>query len=166
MNGWAVVNYTDENAVTDFHLGYVVYGSPTGASAMPAGTANYEGRMFAGRQPPDAPGIRSRTYVRGDLMLSANFDQGTVGGSIDNLEFDPPGAGTWQPTTNARSLSIENGSITGNALSADVTAANVFDGDMEGRFFGPDAAEVGGTIRGTALTDNAVVYGYFGGEKQ
>ena len=133
---------------------------------MPSGTANYAGRMFAGRQPPDAPGVANRTLVRGDLMLSADFDQGTVGGSIDNLEFDPPGTGSWQPTTNTRTLSIENGSITGNALAADVVSANVFDGEMEGRFFGPDAAEVGGTIQGTALTDNAVVYGWFGGEKQ
>ena len=166
VNGWAVVNYTNADALSDFHLGWAVYGSATDASAMPSGTANYAGRMFAGRQPPDAPGVANRTLVRGDLMLSADFDQGTVGGSIDNLEFDPPGTGSWQPTTNTRTLSIENGSITGNALAADVVSANVFDGEMEGRFFGPDAAEVGGTIQGTALTDNAVVYGWFGGEKQ
>ena len=166
VNGWAVVNYTNADALSDFHLGWAVYGSATDASAMPSGTANYAGRMFAGRQPPDAPGVANRTLVRGDLMLSADFDQGTVGGSIDNLEFDPPGTGSWQPTTNTRTLSIENGSITGNALAADVVSANVFDGEMEGRFFGPDAAEVGGTIQGTALTDNAVVYGWFGGEKR
>lgn len=164
VNGWAIVNYTDENAVDDFHLGYAVYGSPTEASAMPAGTATYAGRMFAQRQPPNRPGRGNRGSLRGDLMLNANFDQGTVGGSVDNLQYLPPGR-SWVPAQ-ARSWTIENGSITGNALSADVTAAGVFDGDMEGRFFGPDAAEVGGTIQGTGLSDNAVVWGYFGGRKQ
>ena len=164
VNGWAVINYTDQNAVSDFHLGWAVYGSATEASAMPSGTANYAGRMLAGRQPPNAPGVANRGFLRGDLMLSADFDQGTVGGSVDNIQYRPPG-GSWG-SAQAQSWTIENGSITGNALAADVTAAGVFDGDMEGRFFGPDAAEVGGTIQGTGLSDNGVVYGYFGGTKQ
>ena len=164
VNGWAVVNYTAQNAVDDFHLGYVVYGSPTDASAMPAGTATYAGRMFARRQPPDRPGRGARGSLRGELMLSANFDRGTVGGSVDNLQYLPPGR-SWVPAQ-ASSWTIENGSIAGSALAADVTAAGVFDGEMEGRFFGPDAAEVGGTIQGTGLSDNGVVWGYFGGTKQ
>ena len=32
--------------------------------------------------------------------------------------------------------------------------------------FGPGAVEVSGTFQDAALTDNAVVYGYFGGRKQ
>ena len=152
------------NLGTDFYRGYVVYGAATDATAMPTGTATYAGRMFADRQPPNAPGRATRGYLRGGLMLSANFDRGTVGGSIDNLRYLPPG-GSWV-SAQAPSWTIENGSIDGNALSADVTATGVFDGDMEGRFFGPDAAEVGGTIQGTGLSDNAVVWGYFGGWKQ
>ena len=164
MNGWVIINYTDENAVGDFHTGYAVYGSPTDASAMPSGTANYAGRMFARRQPPNRPGLGARGSLRGDLTLSANFDQGTVGGSVDNIQYRPPGS-SWG-RAQAESWAIENGSIAGNALSADVTAAGTHEGDMEGRFFGPDAAEVGGTIQGTGLTDNGVIWGYFGGKKQ
>ena len=164
VNGWVIVNYTDENAVTDFHLGYAVYGAATEASAMPTGTANYAGRMFAQRQPPSRPGRSNRGALRGALNLSANFDQGTVGGSVDNLQYLPPGR-SWVPAQ-APNWTIENGSISGNALSAEFSAAGVYEGDMEGRFFGPDAAEVGGTIQGTGLSDNGVIWGYFGGKKQ
>ena len=166
VNGWVVSNVAADGRVSDFYRGRVVYGAATDPAAMPSGSATYTGRVFSDRQPSGRPGSRNRTRVRGDLTLNADFDRGTVGGSMDNLEFDPPGNESWQPATNARSLSIENGTISGNALAADVVAANVFDGEMEGRFFGPDAAEVGGTFEGTALTDNAVVYGYFGGRKQ
>ena len=165
VNGWTVTNVAADGSASDFHTGYVVYGAATDASSMPTGTANYAGRMYTARQPSDAAGSANRVRVRGDLTMSADFDAGTVGGSFDNLEFIPPG-GSWQPATSTRTLFIENGSIAGNALAADVTFPNVFDGNMEGHFFGPGAAEVGGTIEGTALTDNAVVYGYFGGRKQ
>ena len=164
VNGWSVANLDSADAVTDFYRGYVVYGAATDAAAMPSGTATYAGRMYAERQPPNAPGRATRGYLRGGLMLSANFDQGTVGGSVDNLQYRPEG-GSWG-AAQAQSWTIENGSITGNTLSADVTAAGVFDGDMEGGFFGSGAAEVGGTIQGTGLSGNAVVYGYFGGKKQ
>lgn len=164
IGGWTVTNVDSADAPTDFYHAHIVYGAATEASSMPAGTANYAGRMFAYRQPPDTAGSASRGSLSGDLMLSANFDQGTVGGSVDDLRYRPPG-GSWG-SARAQSWTIENGSIAGNALSADVTAAGVFDGDMEGRFFGPDAEEVGGTIKGTGLSDNAVVYGYFGGTRQ
>ena len=164
INGWEVGNVGSTGRTTDFYRGRVVYGAATDASAMPSGRAIYIGRVFADRQPPNAPGSNSRSFLRGDLMLRADFDGSTVGGSVDNLQFRP-GTGSWRPAR-TRSWTIENGSITGNALSADVTAAGVFDADMEGRFFGPDAAEVGGTIEGTGLSDNSVVWGYFGGTKQ
>ena len=164
VNGWSVANLDSADAATDFYRGFVVYGAATDAAAMPSGTATYAGRMYADRQPADRPGRNNRGYLRGGLTLSADFDQGTVGGSVDNLQYRPEG-GSWR-AAQAQSWTIGNGAIAGNALTADVTAAGVFDGDMEGRFFGPDAAEVGGTIQGTGLSDNAVVYGYFGGKKQ
>lgn len=164
VNGWAVVNYAGQNAVDDFHLGYAVYGSATEASAMPTGTANYAGRMFAQRQPPNRPGRGDRGALRGALNLSADFDRGTVGGSADNLQYLPPG-GSWG-AAQAQSWTIGNGRIAGNALSAEFSAVGVYEGDMEGRFFGPNAEEVGGTIQGTGLSDNGVIWGYFGGTRQ
>ena len=163
VNGWAMVNWTSQTSASDFHTGYVVYGSPTDASAMPTGTATYGGRMYGGRQLPDTAGSSSRTHIRGALTLNADFDRGTVGGMMDHLEFDPPGPDSWRDATTSR-LSIENGTITGNALAAEVRAST-FEGEMEGHFFGPGAAEVGGTFQGTA-TDRAVIWGYFGGRKQ
>lgn len=164
IGGWGVTNLDSAGAPTDFYNAHIVYGAATDASAMPAGTANYAGRMFAYRQPLDTAGTAHRGELRGSLMLSANFDRGTVGGSVDNLQYRPPGR-SWVPAQ-ASSWAIENGSIAGNALSADVTAAGVFDGEMDGHFFGPDAAEVGGTIQGTGLSDNGIVWGFFGGTKE
>ena len=164
IGGWVVTNLDSAGAPTDFRNAHIVYGAATDASAMPTGSANYAGRMFAYRQPPDTASTADRGQLRGALTLSANFDRGTVDGSVDNLQYRPPGR-SWVPAR-ASSWAIENGSIAANSLSADVTAAGVFDGEMDGHFFGPDAAEVGGTIQGTGLSDNGVVWGYFGGTKQ
>ncbi len=165
VNAWVVVNYTGPTSASDFHTGYVVYGTPTDASGMPTGPASYEGRMLGGRQPHDTAGTGQRNRMRGDLTLNANFDAGTVGGRIDALEFAPWVGGSWQPVTTTTHLSLD-GTISGNVFAGDVTATTLTGGEMEGHFFGPDAAEVGGTFQGIGQTDNAVIWGYFGGTKQ
>ena len=165
VNTWAVTNWSGPTSASDFHTGFVVYGTPTDASAMPTGPASYEGRMIGGRQPHDTVGTSPRNRMRGDLTLNANFDAGTVGGRIDGLEFAPWLGGSWQPVTTTTHLSLD-GAISGNAFAGDVTASTLTGGEMEGHFFGPDAAEVGGTFQGTSTRDNAIVWGAFGGDKQ
>ena len=142
-----------------------MYGDPTEVTDLPAGVATYAGNMRADMLPADTAGTGSRSNLRGDLMLRADFGQSTVDGSIDNLEFRPPDA-SWRETPNNRTWTIENGTINGNALAADLDGAGTFDGEMEGQFFGPGASEVGGTIVGTGTASNLVVYGWFGGKKQ
>ena len=163
VNGWAAINYDADDEVLDFYRGYVAFGVPTAASDLPSGAATYKGRMRAESQPSNTTDRPDRSSLRGDLMLTADFDQASVGGIIDRLEQINPGE-NWEAT--GVDLPIRNGRIDGNALSADLDVAGVFEGDIEGRFFGPAAAEVGGVLTGTDLENDHVVHGWFGGKKQ
>ena len=168
VGGWSVADwsdarYTRSDAVE--HRGLAVYGTPTGT--LPTGTANYEGRTFAEIHQRDDPNRSARSYARGRLALTADFDASTVDGSIDEIEVTPPGDAFFVPSSG--NLTIGNGVITDNELAADLTGTQDyadFAGNMIGQFFGPAAAEVGGVLQGTYNAGDSVVLGSFGGTKQ
>jgi len=94
------------------------------------GTATYNGR------------VHGTAYERGALhaldgtsRLEANFGTGTIGGQL-NINYANGGA---YATSDLSSVSIRNGNQFGGSL---VGADNV--GNIQGGFFGPGAAEVGG----------------------
>ena len=144
--------------------GYVVYGVPT--PVLPPGMATYEGEVRLDSFPSDNPEQAARLRYTGSMMLNADFDAHSVAGMFDSFMVQATG-GIGEPSN--IEYMIENGSISNNRISADLvgqdgTDADGFAGRMDGQFYGPDAAEVGGTIKGTQ-DDTTVFNGYFAGDK-
>ena len=162
VHDWYVFTTTNEGIATSTQRGFVAYGAATETADLPAGTATYEGRAHLQAWLPDSPSYSTRIDGSGRLTLNADFDASTVGGAIDQLAV---------PDSPLTEIAIENGAIRGAELSADLRGGEAgarFDGALAGRFFGPQAAEVGGVLEGT-YTDpsvTTVVQGWFGGEKQ
>ena len=145
---------------------FVVHGDRT-ADMPAAGQASYEGRAAAFVWNPNPGEVGGAFQVnqdlyRGDLSLTADFAAATVAGQIGNLRHSPPGR--TQTNSIPGSLSIQNGQIDGNALSADLTGLGLT-GTANGAFYGPDAAEVGGVLTGTH-SDGGLLQGWFGGDKE
>lgn len=143
---------------------FVVHGDRT-AEMPAAGQASYEGRGRAYVWNP-APGEGranrgSAERYDGDFGLTADFAASTISGAIENLWRRLPDQ-DWSQVTG--SLSIRNGQIDGNALSADLTGFG-FTGTANGAFYGPDAAEVGGILTGTH-SDGRLLQGWYGGDKE
>ena len=158
VHEWRVTSFTNEGTPASIiPQGYVVYGIETEAADLPAGTATYEGQAHLKRWLTD-----SRRRFGGRLMLNADFDASTVGGAIDQL--------TGLDST-LTSIAIENGEIREGEIYSDLRGSQggaSFDGELTGRFYGSQAAEVGGVLEGS-YTDSqvtAVVQGWFGGTKQ
>ena len=162
VHEWLAVVVANDGAVPSSARGFVVYGAATEATDLPTGTATYEGRARMQAWLPDNPSSNSTVDASGHLTLNADFAAGTVGGAIDQLNV---------PDSPLTRVAIENGQIRGSELSADLRGAEsgaTFDGDLAGRFFGPQAAEVGGVLEGTYADPSltTVVQGWFGGTKQ
>ena len=164
VHGWAVLRHGVSGPTQSVHRGFVVSGVSTEATDLPAGAASYEGRVHFEWWQPGFPRIRDRLEMAGRFNLSANFDESTVGGSINQL------TGELYPVT---SIAIENGAISGSEFTADLRGVHQgvdsFNGGLGGRFYGPAAGEVAGVLngrpRGTGQND-PVVQGWFGGTKQ
>ena len=162
VHGWAMGRYAADGALQSRLRGFVVSGVPTEAANLPAGTATYEGRAHFLGWPSDNPRLAANVRSDGLLTLNADFDTSTVGGVIDQIA---------NPDSQISEILITNGAVQGGELTADLQAAQgseAFDGDMTGRFYGPQAAEVGGVLQGsyTSPQVTAVVHGWFGGKKQ
>ena len=167
VNGWYVWNYevaSDGTRTTlDARRGHMVYGRPT--AVLPGGTAEYAGRMYLNRWSRTEPRDSSRKQMRASLALTADFDNRTIGGLLDDWSVRDFGrGGSYQDLDDVEVL-IRNGTIANAAFTADLAGrGGNFTGDMTGRFFGPGAAEVGGVIDG-GTRDN-VFEGWFAGKKQ
>ena len=167
--GWVVIAYDANGDDENVRRGVMVYGNRTEVADLPAGTASYEGRMFAFGNPSDNTDSSAEFRIRGGLTLMADFADSEVSGSIHDIETraNP----TSQYVSSTDELAVSNGVITGNEFTADVAgpvSPGTVDGDMSGQFFGPAAAEVGGVMTGeyTEAGDTIVLHGLFGGEKQ
>ena len=170
VHGWAVVDYRAGTSTWQESVrGYAVSGVATGAADLPSGTASYSGRAVAEINPAAASGNANRTYARGALALNADFDANTVGGTISGITVRDPGASAYESRTG--SVTISGGTISGGSLTAAMSGTvdqTTVTGSVAGRFFGPAAAEVGGTLTGTGTSSggNSFIRGWFGGKKQ
>ena len=168
--GWVVLAYDANGDDENTRGGLMVYGNRTKVADLPAGTASYEGRMFAFGNPSDDPDPAVQDYIRGSLALTADFANSDVTGRMYDFETRKGTfSGEYDDATGE--LTISNGAISGNEFTADVAgsiAPGTVDGDMSGRFFGPAAAEVGGVLSGeyTKPGEVVVLHGFFGGKKQ
>lgn len=170
VHGWAVVDYRAGTSTWQESVrGYAVSGVATGAADLPSGTASYSGRAVAEINPAAASGNANRTYARGALALNADFGANTVGGAISGITVRDPGASAYESRTG--SVTISGGTISGGSLTAAMSGTvdqTTVTGSVAGRFFGPAAAEVGGTLTGTGTSSggNSFIRGWFGGKKQ
>ena len=144
---------------------YLVYGVETEAVPV-AGTATYSGlmraRMYFGNDPANDT---SQHRVNGTLTLTADFGAGTVGGTIDSIRIRPPGKDDSQDdpmTISIASSPIDGGGFAGS-WSED--GAGGFAGEVEARFFGPAAKEVGGVMTGTDPDEGLTLVGSIAGRK-
>ena len=154
---------------TSSTIGYLIHGNRT--TDMPTtGTADYDGGFRAREMPSgQAPSTddASVTDYHGDINLSADFGSSAVTGDATLLQ-SRPGNGPW--VTASGELSF-NATISSNGLSAtDLSGsgdlAGYSGGRVDGAFYGPGAAEVAGVFDATDGTQDKVLHGYFGGQKQ
>jgi hypothetical protein len=162
--------------------GYAVVGAETAPDTVKAmANATYKGDARVDtRQVAD---ITDRAGVRGNLTLNAKFDQGTVSGSIDSVEARTRNADTgnkwtgWAPVSGAAISLTESkisangftgGTVVGNAAANSAIDGNLDGSTYSGRFYGPNAEQVGGAISamGTSEGGKFVGTGYFAGNKQ
>ena len=172
VRAWSV---TDEEVggsaaadLTAARRGFAVYGSPTETSDLPSTTASYSGRVYAETHLVNDPEpSTARGVARGSLTLNANFGTSTVSGVIDEVEYRAAGQSSYAASDGH--MTIGSGVIADSGFTADLTGTQDFanfTGDMDGQFYGPEAAEVGGVLEGTHSAENFVLTGYFGGTKQ
>ncbi len=143
----------------------VVHGEKTAPSGMPTtGRATYGGNFHVATfEPRPASGEfeRASTNYRGDLMLSADFATGTVSGTFDGRDRRLPTDDGYVEFSSQ--FALNDGSISGNGLTADFSGLG-YDGTVNGAFYGPDAAEVGGVMDATHENGN-ILMGMFRGNR-
>ena len=168
INGWAVSDYEIAPDGSEIPLnerrGFIVYGTQT--EGLPAGTADYEGRMYANgwsRTDPSRGTGRHRIY--GEVALTADFDNRSIDGMVSAMEVQRAGQSwvAWDADILIRYGTIDDDSGIRAQLEGQREAAGI-KGTVTGQFFGPEAAEVGGVI--SAEDTNTVYGGFFGGRKQ
>ena len=167
---WGIYHRDNAGDITSSSFGSMVYGTRT-ANMPTSGTANYAGRAQILEWPSDKAVFTrdpSFTRYRGDLNLTADFGGSTVVGNATILETRPGDSDDWGNASGGLSF---NATIDGNGLSAgDLSGSGALAGYSAGRvdgaFYGPEAAEVAGVFDGTHDTENKLLTGYFGGQKQ
>ena len=156
---------------------YVSVGVRTDPANMPAGSASYAGSIRADAYKQDSPSSDFRYRVIGDLNLMADFDAGTLDGTVSGIETRGQSESSWT-SRETTSFEIGNGQIAGGQFTADLTGADTnsaaalddslrgYEGNVLGEFYGPAAEEVGGVFTATRDADQRVLYGALHGRKQ
>ena len=163
--GFVPIDYASETSdtITQAAFGYVTFGNRTDAEAMPGGTATYGGKMEARewQSRPESASSLDAGRLRGELALTADFDRGWINGRLQSLRRWTPGSSGETPVSGQ--LTLSSGRIEGNELTANLWGLG-YTGSTKGAFYGPDALEVGGTLRGTK-SDGGMLQGWFAGAK-
>ena len=196
VKGWSVVTLvagadiqtTDEADYVNSNYVIALHGDRTPESAMPtAGNATYSGRMD-GREFPTDDAVSSNsqaiTRYRAAMSLVANFGSASVVGEFSNIQTRPGDGRTYVALNGSETfdLGIVGNQLTTDTLARDTSLNSPWTGPLNGfghmtargAFFGPDADEVGGVFemdRQTveamdSQTDNGVLIGWFGADKQ
>ena len=154
---------------------YLAFGARTRPEDIPQGTATYDGRFgFKAWNEDDTDSGTSRSRFEGDLSLEANFSQGTISGTMDELESRVSGE-EYSDMAAGNRIDIANGQIAGGQFTAEwaghgpeagpLETVLGFEGDLLGEFYGPAAEEVAGVLNGhrdaTATAPAQVVHGQF-----
>ena len=157
--------------------GYAVVGTetkPADLALLPSATYSGRARLNTVPETGYVDNSTSKTRVRADLNMTADFAAATIGGSLSNITVEPPGQAQ---TGVAGMVSMDQTSIVGNGFAGTLTPDATFIGAMGpgftasgnygGTFYGPAADQVGGTVSmtGTDATGAWNGTGYFIGTK-
>ena len=142
---------------------YFAFGARTPASGMPeAGKAVYRGWLSINSPATD---LSEQYRYGGDLRLEADFADGSVSGTVDEMESRVSG-GDWSDMPAGNRVDILNGSIANGRLAADweghgpegepLETMHGFAGTVTAVFHGPAAEELAGVLEGRReATDDA-----------
>ncbi len=161
----------------------LIYGAQTPTTGMPMGTARYSGRMNGDAYDNTLESISTsvaRSFVRGSVVLSADFTDGNVSGRIFRLQMRKPGSTDYADMSSTTRFEITNGEIADGQFMASLTGVDDnpsapldesvrgFEGNVLGGFYGPGAEEVGGVLnaaRAEGDDDDWTLLGWFGGSR-
>ena len=151
---------------------YFAFGTGTPAGGLPnAGVAVYEGWLSTRAFATD---LSDAYYYGGNLRLEADFAEGTVSGTVDDMSSSSS-SGDWATSDmpDGNRMDILNGRIADGRLAADwegqgpegapVDTMRGFSGTVTGVFHGPAAQELAGVLEGRReATDDAPAHIFFG----
>lgn len=160
--------------------GFAVIGAETDPQIVKSqANATYSGKALADTWMENDS--RERAGVRGDLTLKADFQAGSVTGKIDKLEARTRGADTddkwtaWAAADTGANIEMTKAAISANGFSDGKLVAHDPSGEVgnldgstySGRFYGPNAEQVGGvmSIKGASQDGKFVGNGFFAGKK-
>lgn len=177
MTVWGYqTNQINPNGQPDLK-GYAVVGTETRPKDLaPLVSATYSGRARMDAHPDTGwvDNQTSRTRIRSDMNLAADFSAGTISGALTNFTIQPPGQAEGAV---AGSVSMDATTLSGNGFAGNLTPDAAFltslganaslSGTYGGTFYGPAAEQVGGTLSATGSANgqgfNAI--GYYTGTK-
>jgi hypothetical protein len=169
-------NQINPNGQPDLR-GFAVVGTETRTKDLaPLVSATYSGRARMDAQPDTGwvDGQTSRTRIRSDMDLAANFSAGTISGALTNFTIQPPGQAEGAV---AGSVSMDATTLSGNGFAGNLTPDAAFltslganasmAGTYGGTFYGPAAEQVGGTLSatGSANGQSFNALGFYTGTK-
>ena len=171
LGGWTIFGYEDmaSDVVLSQSNGNIAYGYRTPVDGIPSGSATFTGQMEALGWDGNAAGLQGDSttmHYRGDIDLTASFDDVSIRGEFSDVE-SRPGSGSWSDTNATMTF---NATIDGNGFSAADLAgtgdlAGYANGTVNGAFYGPAAEEAGGVFAATDGASNRHLTGWFGAEQ-
>ena len=139
--------------------GFAVVGTETRSAALTSlPTATYNGQVVLDSLPTKGfeNNQTSRTRIRGDLKLTANFGAGTVSGAVDGIRVRPPGEEDYGDVTGT--VAMNQSAIVGNGFAGGLTADANYQKNVgtvdpsstySGKFYGTLAEQVAGVLNVT-----------------
>ncbi len=168
---WGYYVDADQNGIAS--QAYSVVGTETRAAdlaLLPSATYSGRTRMDVIPATGYSGGSSSRTRVRSDLSMAADFGAGTIGGSLTNITVEPPGG---SQSAVAGTISMDQATLSGNGFASTLTPDAAFitgqgagwtgSGNYAVKFFGPAADQVAGTMTMTGTNSSGAWngVGYF-----
>ncbi|MCT8998338.1 transferrin-binding protein-like solute binding protein [Chelativorans intermedius] len=146
-------------------FGFAVVGTETTSEVVAARTdkATYSGTAFIRSYGSDGS-VHDRTDIKGDLSLTAEFDEGKISGLVNNVEGRErvnDVNGPWTAVTGGE-IALQEADISGHGYEGKIAPNDTFntalgvteiDGTYRGKFFGPDAEETAGVISASGVAD-------------
>lgn len=159
MHRYVAAGFWQRQTVTasgiDGSIDAFVYGVPT-ATLVRSGKAYYAFDLLGALNMPGEPGPDA---LRGSGTLTADLGAGTIRGGADFLLYRVDGSRVSNSSWDGVFSTSGTIASTGNGFSGTVqllTFGN-FQGNLTGRFFGPDAVEIGASFSATDANGHVAV---------